>query len=119
MLKIIYSLLYIVATLPLTACGKESTQTTASAQLQPTPTATQDLAPNIVRQMHWEQVFVINADGSVSPRGPISYRGVTLGGPGIKFGRGVSFSGVDFASLQGHDLNAHFEGPVLVIDDFL
>jgi hypothetical protein len=129
MSKLIKFSLSIIATALLAACNSGGTQTTVDtqpqtsappAQLSSPPAETQqELAPNVVRLVHWNQVFIVNEDGSVSPRGPIFYNGISLGGPGIKFGRGVSFAGIDFAALQGHDLNVHFEGQVLVIDNFL
>jgi hypothetical protein len=129
MSKLIKFSLSIITTALLAACNSGGMQTSVDTQsqtsaprpqLSASPAETQqELAPNVVRLMHWDQVFTVNDDGSVSPRGPIYYHGISLGGPGIKFGRGVSFGGIDFAALQGHDLNAHFEGQMLVIDNFL
>jgi hypothetical protein len=59
-------------------------------------------------------VFQTNPNGSVSPRTTVQIGGVTMG-PGVAFTPGVSFSGVDIASLVGHDLEIHQSGNVTVI----
>jgi hypothetical protein len=50
--------------------------------------------------------------------GPILYNGFSYDGPDAKFTRQTLFGGVDLASMQGHELWAHFEGRTLVIDKF-
>jgi hypothetical protein len=70
-------------------------------------------------KLPWALVFMANADGSLSPRGPIRYNGTSYNGPGVKFTHNVLFGGVDLTSVQGHDVLAHFDGRVLVIDKFL
>lgn len=69
-------------------------------------------------QLPWALVFVTNADGSFSPRGPIRYNGVSYNGPDAKFTHQALFAGVDLTSMQGHGVWAHFDGRVLVIDKF-
>lgn len=115
----------------LTACGNHEDPAENTAQASPaaavvvpasapTPApAPTPLPDNVVRLWHWDQVFIVNSDGSVSPRGPIAYHGIQLGGQGVRFGAGVSFGGVDFAALRGHDMNVHFDHGILVIDSFM
>jgi len=70
------------------------------------------------RQLPWTLVFMTNADGSLSPRGPVRYKNVSYSGPTEKFTHQALFAGVDLTSMQGRGLWAHFEGRVLVIDRF-
>lgn len=69
-------------------------------------------------QVPWALVFITNADGSFSPRGPIRYNGVSYSGPDAKFTHQALFAGVDLTSVQGRGVWAHFEGRTLVIDKF-
>ena len=69
-------------------------------------------------QLPWTVVFVTNADGSFSPRGPIRYNGASYSGPDAKFTHQALFAGVDLTSMQGHNVWAHFDGRILVIDKF-
>jgi len=95
--------------LVLTAMRSPSAKNSAAAPPGVSPDA---------HQLPWALVFVTNADGSFSPRGPVRYNGVSYSGPDAKFTHGVPFAGVDLTSVQGHGLWAHFEGRVLVIDKF-
>jgi len=74
--------------------------------------------PSDAHPMPWTVVFITNADGSFSPRGPIRYKGVSYSGPELRFTHQALFGGVDLATVQGHDLWVHFEGRTLVIDKF-
>lgn len=51
----------------------------------------------------FDSVFQSNPDGSISPRVSVSINGITMT-PGVFFTGGVSFGGVDIASLRGKDL---------------
>ncbi len=55
------------------------------------------------QRVSYATVFTSNRDGSVSIRMPIHYHGTTMSGSNT-FTRGVSFNGVDFAAMQGHDI---------------
>lgn len=63
------------------------------------------------------QIFISNPDGSVSPRMPVQVGGVTMG-PGVTFTRGVSFGGMDVASLQGKWLEIDQLGGVTIIKGY-
>jgi hypothetical protein len=54
------------------------------------------------RRMNFNEIFVIHPDGSIEPRQQIQVGGVSFG-PGVRFGRGVSFSGIDFSLFIGRD----------------
>ena len=62
----------------------------------------------MVRVSFWS-VFNRNADGSITPKVPVTIGGISMG-PGVSFGGGVSFSGVDLAALAGRDLEAEPNG---------
>jgi len=66
----------------------------------------------------YDQIFQVNADGSVSPRMPVSVGGITMGGPGISFNVGVSFGGVDIASLRGKDIEIERQADAVIIKGF-
>ena len=63
-----------------------------------------------MRVPFWD-VFSQNRDGSITPRKMVSIGGVTMG-PGVAFGAGVSFSGVDLAGIAGRDLEVQEVGGV-------
>jgi hypothetical protein len=63
----------------------------------------------------YSQVFQINPNGSVSPRGQVQIGGVTMGGPGVSFTVGVTMGGIDIASKAGHDLEIELAGDVTII----
>ncbi len=65
----------------------------------------------------YSQIFTINSDGSITPKVSVSLGGITMG-PGVAFTRGVQFSGVDLASLQGRDLDVEVQGNVHVIKGY-
>jgi len=62
----------------------------------------------------FNQIFTENSNGSISPRTAVNIGGVTMG-PGVAFTRGVSFSGVDIASMAGRDLEVEYQGQLVVI----
>jgi len=62
----------------------------------------------------FDSVFITHPDGSLEPRQPIRVGGVTLG-PGVKFGRGVSFGGIDFSQFAGRDFEVETDNNVLVV----
>jgi hypothetical protein len=51
----------------------------------------------------FSQVFQVSSDGMVSPKVPVQINGVMMS-PGVSFGGGVLFGGVNLAALQGKDL---------------
>jgi len=51
-------------------------------------------------RVHFTEIFNLNSDGSLEPRINIQVGGVSFG-PGVRFGRGVSFAGIDFTLFIG------------------
>jgi hypothetical protein len=61
------------------------------------------------------EVFQVNADGSIAPRGPVYIGGTTLK-PGISFsGSGILVGGVELATLKGDDLEVEKQGETTVV----
>jgi hypothetical protein len=71
--------------------------------------------PNIGRYRFYDVFLVIN--GNISPRIPVSIGGVTMG-PGVIFGGGILFSGVDISQNVGRDISGYVENGVFVIKGF-
>jgi hypothetical protein len=67
-------------------------------------------------RINFNAVFNQNLDGSLEPKQRIRVGGVEFG-PGVKFTRGVAFSGVDFGQFIGHDLEVETEGDILIIKE--
>ena len=65
------------------------------------------------RKPFWD-VFKHHADGSIEPIVSVKIAGVQLG-PVVRFGKGVSFGGVDFSMYIGHDLVVKEQEGVTVI----
>lgn len=53
-------------------------------------------------------------DNQLEPIRKIRVGGVIFG-PGVKFGQGASFGGVDFYQFRGHAIEADEEGDALVV----
>lgn len=66
------------------------------------------------RTMNFNEIFIIHPDGSIEPRQQIQVGGVGFG-PGVRFGHGVSFSGVDFSLFVGRNFQVREENDVLNI----
>ena len=64
--------------------------------------------------MNFNQIFTVHIDGSIEALHPIQVGGVSFG-PGVRFGRGVSFSGVDFSLFIGRDFRVKEENGALII----
>lgn len=62
----------------------------------------------------FNEIFVENQDGTLSPVRHIRVGGVSFG-PSVSFGPGAAFGGVNFYQYKGHELEADHEGGVLVI----
>ena len=62
----------------------------------------------------FNSLFKRNPDGSLEPTQTIRIGGVTMS-PGVKFTKGVSFSGVDLAQYEGHDLEITMDNGTPVI----
>ncbi len=68
-------------------------------------------------RMKFEDVFHTNANGSVSPKQPVKFGGISMN-PGVMFTRGVVFNGIDIASYIGRDLEAEIVNNTIVISTF-
>ena len=66
------------------------------------------------QRINFYQIFKINPDGSIEPLRSIRIGGVQMG-PGVRFGRGVSFGGIDLSNFIGHDFSAREENGILVL----
>lgn len=64
-------------------------------------------------RMHFSELFNIQ-NGAIVPRFPISIGGVTMT-PGVSFGGGVSFSGVDLSQHTNSYFNVEVQNGVHVI----
>lgn len=63
---------------------------------------------------NFNEIFTENQDGTLSPIKQIRVGGVSLG-PGLSFGAGAAFGGVNFHQYKGHEIEADDEDGVLVI----
>lgn len=66
------------------------------------------------QRVNFYQIFKVNIDGSIEPLRPVRIGGVQMG-PGVKFGKGVSFSGIDLSQFIGRDFAVEEQSGVLVI----
>lgn len=55
----------------------------------------------------FESVFIVHSSGLISPRAPVQVGGIRMG-PGVSFGRGAIFAGVELAALVGHELEVTY-----------
>ena len=60
------------------------------------------------------EIFKVNIDGSIEPLRLVKIGGVQMG-PGVRFGKGVSFSGIDLSQYVGSDFSVEEQNDVLVI----
>lgn len=66
------------------------------------------------QRINFFQIFRVNIDGSIEPLRVVKIGGVQMG-PGVRFGKGVSFSGIDLAQFIGRDFAVEEQLDVLVI----
>ncbi|MDE6078964.1 MAG: hypothetical protein K2G35_02755 [Duncaniella sp.] len=64
----------------------------------------------------YSELFSIE-NGAVTPKVPIHINGITMG-PGVSFGRGVLFGGVDLTALIGKDLEVEIQNGVYIITGY-
>lgn len=64
----------------------------------------------------FDSIFVKHPDGSIEPRQRMRVGGIEFG-PGIRFSRGIAFSGIDFFAPQifDHNLEIKTDNDVIVI----
>ncbi len=65
-------------------------------------------------RVNFFQIFRLNADGGIEPLRPVRIGGVQMA-PGVKFGRGVSFGGIDLFSYIGRDFRVEEQNGILII----
>ncbi len=65
-------------------------------------------------RINFYQIFTVRPDGSIEPIRRVRIGGVEFG-PGVRFARGVSFSGIDITLYVGRDFEAEENGEVLVL----
>ena len=66
------------------------------------------------QRVNFYQIFRINIDGSIEPLRLVKIGGVQMG-PGVRFGKGVSFSGIDLSQYVGRDFAVEEQLGVLLI----
>jgi len=64
--------------------------------------------------LNFYKIFRVNSDGSIEPIRIVRMGGVQLG-PGVRFSKGVSFSGIDLTFYVGRDFLVEEDGQVLII----
>ena len=65
-------------------------------------------------RINFYKIFKINPDGSMEPLKTVRIGGVQMS-QGVKFGRGVSFGGVNLFDYVGRDFQIEEENGVLII----
>ena len=66
------------------------------------------------RRLNFYQIFKVNTDGSIEPLQLVRIGGVQMG-PGVRFGRGVSFGGINLSQYSGRDFQVEDQSGVLII----
>lgn len=72
---------------------------------------------NKLQRIPFYKVFTKKPDGSLTPIRVISVNGITIG-PGVAFGKGVNFGGVDFFLYEQFDIAAEEVNGTLIIKGF-
>lgn len=67
-----------------------------------------------MERINFYQIFKVNTDGSIEPLRLIRIGGVQMG-PGVRFGKGVAFSGIDLSQYIGRDFAIEEQEGVFVI----
>jgi len=66
------------------------------------------------KRINFYQIFKINTDRSIEPIRTVRIGGVQLS-PGVRFGGGVSFGGVDLSQYVGKDFLIEEKDGILII----
>ena len=66
------------------------------------------------QRINFYKIFKVNVDGSIEPIKVVKIGGVQMG-QGVRFGKGVSFSGVDLSQYAGRDFLVEEQNGVTVI----
>lgn len=67
-----------------------------------------------MQRLNFYQIFRIHSDGSIEPIRVVRIGGVQIG-PGVRFGRGVSFGNLDLFQFVGRDFQVEEQNGVLII----
>lgn len=67
-----------------------------------------------MERVSFDSIFIKHPDGSLEPRQRIKVRGVEFG-PGVRFIKGVTFAGIDFALFVDRYLQITREGDTVII----
>lgn len=54
------------------------------------------------QRLNFYEIFQVHPDGSIEPRRVVRIGGVQLG-PGVRFMKGIAFSGIDLSLYVGRD----------------
>ncbi len=66
------------------------------------------------QRINFYQIFKVNTDGSIEPLRPVRIGGVQMS-LGVRFGKGVSFSGIDLSQFIGRDFAVEDQAGISVI----
>ena len=66
------------------------------------------------QRLNFYQIFRINTDGSIEPIRIVRIGGVQVG-PGVRFGRGVSFGQIDLSQYVGRDFQVEEQNGILIV----
>lgn len=66
------------------------------------------------QRINFNAIFRLNNDGSIEPLRTVRIGGVQMN-PGVKFGRGVSFGGIDLFTYIGRDFQVEEQNGILII----
>ena len=64
--------------------------------------------------VNFYSIFKVNSDGSIEPIRPVRIGGAQLG-PGVRFGKGVLFGGVDISQYVGRNFSVEEVNGVYVV----
>lgn len=65
-------------------------------------------------KINFYKIFKVNVDGSIEPLRLVKIGGIQMS-PSVRFGRGVSFSGIDLSQYIGRDFLVEEKAGVLFI----
>jgi hypothetical protein len=71
----------------------------------------------MIQKHKFFDIFRQNPDGSLTPKKVIQVGAVTFG-PGIYFGRGVNFGGIDFFQYLNNEVATEEKDGILIIKGF-
>ncbi|MEJ0056506.1 MAG: hypothetical protein WDN75_13155 [Bacteroidota bacterium] len=68
-------------------------------------------------KVHFDEIFSVRRNGIITPRVVVRINGQTMG-PGVNFGKGISFGGVDLEEFIDSFLEVENQNGVRVIKGF-